>query len=286
MADIKQDLLGLEYSPSFELQGIQEADVNLELPPAPGGTATVYGTVTDGTDPLADATVKLFDSTGAPFQHTMTDAAGQYSLSGVPAGTYTISAVKDGYRLSDAVGVTLAVSDTTQMNLVCTADATLALGAIAGVLTTLVGTDVTPLAGAKITLKDQKDAVVASTYSADDGEFLFYDVADGVYTMLASAEGYLTSAPMAVTITGGSIANVTMSLTVDARTYNGTVSGIIRDKKGTAVAGCFVGLYQVTGTGAAAVERLVATTKTNTEGKYLFGGVVGGQYLVKAKMEQ
>lgn len=286
MADIKQDLLGLEYSPSFELQGIQEADVNLELPPAPGGTATVYGTVTDGTDPLVDATVKLFDSTGAPFQHTMTDAAGQYSLSGVPAGTYTISAVKDGYRLSDAVGVTLAVSDTTQMNLVCTADATLALGAIAGVLTTLVGTDVTPLAGAKITLKDQKDAVVASTYSADDGEFLFYDVADGVYTMLASAEGYLTSAPMAVTITGGSIANVTMSLTVDARTYNGTVSGIIRDKNGTAVAGCFVGLYQVTGTGATATETLIATTKTNTEGKYLFGGVVGGQYLVKAKMEQ
>lgn len=286
MADIKQDLLGLEYSPSFELQGIQEADVNLELPPAPGGTATVYGTVTDGTDPLVDATVKLFDSTGAPFQHTMTDAAGQYSLSGVPAGTYTISAVKDGYRLSDAVGVTLAVSDTTQMNLVCTADATLALGAIAGVLTTLVGTDVTPLAGAKITLKDQKDAVVASTYSADDGEFLFYDVADGVYTMLASAEGYLTSAPMAVTITGGSIANVTMSLTVDARTYNGTVSGIIRDKNGTAVAGCFVGLYQVTGTGATATETLIATTKTNTEGKYLFGGVIGGQYLVKAKMEQ
>lgn len=277
MADIKQDLLGLEYSPSFELQGIQEADVNLELPPAPGGTATVYGTVTDGTAPLADATVKLFDSTGA---------AGQYSLSGVPAGTYTISAVKDGYRLSDAVGVTLAVSDTTQMNLVCTADATLALGAIAGVLTTLVGTDVTPLAGAKITLKDQKDAVVASTYSADDGEFLFYDVADGVYTMLASAEGYLTSAPMVVTITGGSIANVTMSLTVDARTYNGTVSGIIRDKNGTAVAGCFVGLYQVTGTGATATETLIATTKTNTEGKYLFGGVVGGQYLVKAKMEQ
>ena len=127
MADTKQDLLGLEYSPSFELQGIQEADVNLELPPAPGGTATVYGTVTDGTAPLADAT--------------------------------------------------------------------LALGAIAGVLTTLVGTDVTPLAGAKITLKDQTDTVVASTDSADDGEFLFYDVADGVYTMLASAEGYLTSAP-------------------------------------------------------------------------------------------
>ena len=153
-------------------------------------------------------------------------------------------------------------------------------------ITTLVGTGLTPMAGAKITLKDSNGAVVASTYSADDGEFLFYDVADGLYTMLASAEGYLTSAPMAVTITGGSIANVTMSLTVDTRTYNGTVSGVIRDQKGTAVAGCFVGLYQITGTGAGATETLIATTKTNAEGKYLFGGVVGGQYLVKAKLEQ
>lgn len=286
MADIKQDLLALEYSPSFTLEGIQEANVNLQLPPVSAGFATVYGTVTDGATPLANATVKLFDSTGAPFQHTLTDAADQYTLNDVPAGTYTISAVKDGYLLSAPMGVTLSVSDTTQVNLTCTADATLALGTIAGTITTLVGTDLVPLAGAKITLKDSKDTVVASTYSADDGEFLFYDVTDGLYTLLASAEGYLTSAPMAVTITGGSIANVTMSMTVDTRTYSGTVSGIIRDQKGTAVAGCFVGLYQVTGTGATAVETLIATTKTNAEGKYLFGGVTGGQYLVKAKLEQ
>ena len=37
MADIRQDLLGLEYSPSFELQGTQEAAINLELPPVPVG---------------------------------------------------------------------------------------------------------------------------------------------------------------------------------------------------------------------------------------------------------
>lgn len=35
MADIKQDLYGLEYSDSFSLQGIQEAEVNLNLTPAP-----------------------------------------------------------------------------------------------------------------------------------------------------------------------------------------------------------------------------------------------------------
>ena len=45
-------------------------------------------------------------------------------------------------------------------------------------------------------------------------------------------------------------------------------------------------MYQVTTVGTAQVETLVATTKTNTEGQYLFGGVIGGQYLVKAKLEQ
>ena len=87
---------------------------------------------------------------------------------------------------------------------------------------------------------------------------------------------------MAVTILDGSIANVVLSMTVDSRTYNGTVSGIIRDQNGNAVAGCFVGLFQVT----AGQELLIATTKTNTDGKYLFGGVTSGEYLVKAKMNQ
>ena len=44
-----------------------------------------------------------------------------------------------------------------------------------------------------------------------------------------------------------------------------------------------MGLYAVTGEGAARVERLIAATKTNAEGKYLFGGVTGGTYIVKAK---
>ena len=135
MPDIKQDLLALQYSPDFAIQGLQEANIDLELPPAAAASATVYGVVTDGTDPIADATVKLFDQAGLPYQHTMTDASGAYTLSGIPAGTYTLGAVKEGYRLSDAAGVTLSSSATTQIDLVCTADATLALGAIAGVVT-------------------------------------------------------------------------------------------------------------------------------------------------------
>lgn len=286
MADIKQDLLSLNYSTSFELKGMEEADINLSLTPAVPPTASLYGTVTDGTLPLPNATVKLFDSLGIPYQHTLTDASGAYTFSAVPAGTYSVGAVLPGYPMSSAVGVTLTEGGSAEVPLVCTADATLSLGTIAGVLSAVTLQGTKPLAGAKITLLDLDGTVVASTYTADDGEFVFYDVADGAYKLMAAADGYLASAPTAVTILKGSIANVTMTMEVDARTYNGTVSGVIRNASGAAVAGCFVGLYQVTRVGETSVETLIATTKTNAEGKYLFGGVIGGQYLVKAKLER
>ena len=286
MADMKQDLLSLNYSTGFELQGMQEADINLSLAPALPPAATVFGTVTDGTKPLPNATVKLFDSMGVPFRHTLTDGEGTYSFSDVPAGTYSLGAVLPGYSMSAAVSVTLTEGSSVQAGLVCTADTTLALGAIAGVLTTVTAEGTVPLAGAKITLRDSAGEVVATTYTAGDGEFLFYDVADGAYSLLATADGYLTGGPTAVTIANGAIANVTMSMEVDARTYNGTVSGVIRNAGGAAVAGCFVVLYRITKAGETKVETLVATTKTNGEGKYLFGGVTGGQYMVKAKLER
>ena len=219
MADVKTDLLSLQYSQNFAIEGLQEANVDLGLPPASAQTATVFGVVTDGSLPVADATVKLFDSAGLPFMHTLTDASGAYSITGIPAGTYSLGAVKDGYRLSDAAGVTLSGSSTTQMDLTLKADATLALGAIAGVLSAVDLTGkITPLGGAKISLRDTLGAGVAVTYTAADGEFAFYDIADGVYTLKASAEGYQAVAPVTATILGGSIANVEMSMTVDLRT--------------------------------------------------------------------
>ena len=288
MANIKQDLLELKYSQNFAIKGMQEADIDLNLKSATNKSTTVHGKVTDGTNPISNATVKLFDSKGLPFKHTLTDENGDYSMDGVPAGTYSLGTVKAGYRLSDTVGVTLSDNDVTEINFVSAPDATLSLGAIAGILriNEHEGNN-EPLSNAKIALMDINGNTVATTYTADDGEFAFYDVADGRYTVISSADGYLPASPMTVTITGGSIANITMSMNVDSRSYNGTVSGIIRDSEGHAVAGCFVGLYQIVkGENDTVKELLVATTKANAAGKYMFGRVSEGQYLVKAKMEK
>ena len=288
MPEIKKDLLNLQYSENFEIQGIQEANIDLELTPSTPSTGTVYGVVGDGVNPIPNATVKLFDSKGMPYKHTITDVDGSYSMTDIPAGTYSLGAVKEGYLLSDAAGVTLADGVTTKIDLVCTQDTTLSLGAIAGVLTIKDPLDGSskPLAGAKISLQNATGETLAATYTAADGEFAFYDLIDGVYTLISSADGYKQTSTMTATILAGSIVNLTMTMAVDTKTYNGTVSGIIRNKSGQAVAGCFVGLYQIIKIGEASQEQLVAVTKTNAEGKYLFGEVLGGQYLVKAKLEQ
>ena len=60
MADVKQDLFTLEYSPGFEIQGTQEANIDLELTAANTNSATVYGTVTDGTSPNCQCNCKTF----------------------------------------------------------------------------------------------------------------------------------------------------------------------------------------------------------------------------------
>lgn len=290
MADLQKDLLGLKYSPNFEVAGMQEADIDLVLDTVVNTTTTVYGTVTDVNGPIPNATVKVFDKNGLPFKHTLTDEKGEYTVDGLPADTYSVGVVKDGYRMTDRKGVTLTDSDTIELNFVMQVDASLSLGVIAGILT--VGTHdndgkKVPLSGAKISLIDSANTTVAVTYSVDDGEFAFYDIAAGKYTVISTMDGYLSSAPMSITVQKNSIINIAMSMDMDSRTHSGTASGVIKDKRGNAVAGAFVGLYQITlDEHGNNVETLVSATKTNAAGQYLIGNVGEGKYVVKAKMNQ
>ena len=86
---------------------------------------------------MADATVKVFDSAGMPYQHTLTDASRRYTITDLPEGTYTVAAAKEGYLLSPASGVALSAGSTQDVPLLLTPEPTLSLGAIAGVLSVL-----------------------------------------------------------------------------------------------------------------------------------------------------
>lgn len=70
----------------------------------------IYGTVTVDNLPFAGVQVSVKDATSKLcYGNVPTDAAGSYRIAGVPKGSYTVTAVKDGYSFQPAtstVGVT------------------------------------------------------------------------------------------------------------------------------------------------------------------------------------
>lgn len=118
--------------------------------------------------------------------HTVTDASGSFSFDVVPAGTYSLAAVREGYLLSPSVAVTLSAGGSASVSLACTPETALSLGAVAGTVNS-VGLDGNgPVAGAKLSLSNLSGAVlVATTRTNTEGKYLFGGVVAGEYVVKA-----------------------------------------------------------------------------------------------------
>lgn len=103
MADIQKDLYDLNFSENFNITGINEPTIDLELSETSIGSCTVSGTVTDEESlPVGGATIKLFDEKGVPYMHTLTNEDGNYTFSGLKSGNYQISCFKEDIVLTVA----------------------------------------------------------------------------------------------------------------------------------------------------------------------------------------
>ena len=81
--------------------------------PRPATDGTIIGNVRDqGGAPIANAQVII---TGTS-RSTLTDPAGVYEMSGIPAGTYTLRAAFIGYRAVRVDGVTVTAGDTARVD--------------------------------------------------------------------------------------------------------------------------------------------------------------------------
>ncbi len=278
MANLVKDLLNLQYSSDFNVQGTNETVVNLILEDTQNFDTTIYGSVNDGINPISNATVSVLDIDGNPYAHTITDIDGYYSFEGLTIGTYGINAICNGYKTSEVQSVSLTESCTIEINFTLLADSN--LGTVTGIVTT---DNQTPLEGVKLSLLDFNKVTIAATYSIDDGEFVIYDIPNGEYTLIATKQGYWPSNSINITIDSGNILNIFINMLIDDP-FNGTINGIITNEQGQGVEGCFVGLYKVIQNGNITEENLIAYTKTNSQGKYLFGNVSEGTYVIGAKM--
>ena len=105
----------------------------------------------------------------------------------------------------------------------------------------------------------------------------------GLYSVVASANGFDVSNPITIPIAATSFASADILLTVNPNAILGTVSGTITDiTTGLPVPFATVGLYVVNPDGT---ETLINFTQAQSNGLYFFPNVQPDHtYLVKAKL--
>ncbi len=283
---MNNDILKLNVSNNFTLANNNEADINLNLnPPSMSTTGSVNGVVYDTTlltgSVVPGATVKVFTTDGTPFAHTITDENGNYTISDLPIGIYTISAVKDGSYLSVDTPLTISNTLPITVNLALISNNLISKNIIYGTLKdSITNLPIDNVNVALYKVEESGNTLISTTKTIADGEYVLDKIDDGTYEVIFSKDGYQTLTLDNIVLSQGTMFNASTNLTSTIGTINSTVSGIVKNELGVVVANAFVGLYKMVN----GVETLVAVTYTNIFGKYMFGNVVEGEYFVKAKL--
>jgi EmrB/QacA subfamily drug resistance transporter len=127
---------------------------------------------------LDSASVILSDTDGTIVAQTVTEPNGSYRFSEIPEGDYTVTARTPLYQPA-ATAATIIPGAQVRADLILTGTA-----ALAGVVRQAAGG--APLAGASVTLAGPTGQIVAQTITGPDGRYLFTDLPEGTYTVVAS----------------------------------------------------------------------------------------------------
>ena len=250
------DLLPGAYtiSPSKSGYTFAPADINVAVSNANVGGQNFTGTRIPSTYTISG---RMLDSTGAGLagvavsdgtRSTLSDASGNYSISGVPAGSYTLTPNKSGYTFTPA---TIAVT---------VSDANLAGQNFAGTVipnTYTVSGQIrdgggNPIAGVILTDGTR------SAFSDASGSYTIAGVPAGSYTLTPARQGYtFFPATRSVTVTTGNLTGEGFLAIALPSTF--TIAGQVLDSRGNPLAGVVIsdgsrttisganGAYQLTG---------------------------------------
>ena len=154
-----------------------------EPTPTPGeGDGVIYGGVSDEEgNPLEDVTVTI---TGTDYKNsTETESDGFYEFNELKGGEYTLTYEISGYK-THTESVSLGEGDT--VNLGTIALELTVKGSIVGYVVNINGD---PIESVKVQLKGIKKKKLSAT-SDEDGYFLFEDLEQGVYMLIARKRSY------------------------------------------------------------------------------------------------
>ncbi|MFA9466104.1 MAG: collagen binding domain-containing protein [Velocimicrobium sp.] len=280
-----KELYDLGYTPIFDITGREELTQNLNLTPSPMATSGILsGTVTSGGIGLEGATVKVYDTNDNPIEHTNTGGNGQFTIANLPVGSYKVTAIKNGYLLPLTTPITIQQNKTTNVAIILISDPDMDFNLVFGIIRTTVGE--TPLESAVVSLYSNtlpEPTLVITASTNVNGQYIFGLIPAGEYYISVSKLGYYTNQTALISMTTNEFVASDVSLIADSAANTGTISGFINElSTGLPIANAGVALYFVVN----GVETVVATTRSNVSGKYLFVNVNPGTYLIKSTKQE
>lgn len=214
--------------------------------------------------PMAGVTIT---ATGAATATTTTDVNGNYTLTNLPSGAYTLTPSRAGFIFTPVSrAVTIANANVVGQNFVGR-PGTPAFS-ISGTVTLSGGG---PMAGVVMTLSGAATGAVITNAT---GAYAFTGLANGNYTVTPSLAGFsFTPASRAVTISGTNATGRNFVGTPGASAF--TISGTVTTQGTRLVPGVPVPGVAITLSGAAN-----ASTVTDNNGSFIFIGLGNGIYTI------
>ena len=274
-------LNGYIFTPFSASVTVNNADVSGQNFTGVPVTYSISGQVLDGSGaPLAGVII----SDGV--RSAMSNVDGNYTIVGVPSGSYVVTPDKLGYRFEPSTrAVTIVDASATGQGFIAVA-VPLPPGVITGMLYSdanyngLYDAGEQGVVSGTLTLLHSSDAVLATVLTDETGHYTFSDAAVGAYTVqMTPPAGWVARGAVARTVSVISAATIAVDFGVQAQ---GSISGAlfedsnsngVQDNGEPGTAGAVVNLL-LDGT-------LVQTTTTDADGLYGFIGVNPGRYLVQ-----
>ncbi|MBW3113649.1 carboxypeptidase regulatory-like domain-containing protein [Bacillus sp. MCCB 382] len=213
---------------------------------------------------IAGATVTIFQN-NIQIGSVITDSTGNYMVSGLPPGSYTVVVSAPNYT-TESVAAMIVNGQTTTVNVTLNEDP--------GTLTGFVrDTNNVPIPGGSVTVQISTGTgiIVATAVTAPDGSYTVPNLAPGNYSVVAAASNF-QAATQGVTISSNSTSILNFNLASDP----GSVSGIVTNSQtGTPVIGANVQVRILDSSGT-----VIATVLTDENGQYVVNGLAPAVYTI------